>query len=63
MRNFVDVFPEELPNLTPNGEIEFTIDLLPSMGPISKVPYRMAPIELKEMKEQLQELLDKGFIC
>ena len=46
-----------------NREIEFSIDLLPSTTPISKAPYRMAPTRLKELKEQLVELLDKGFIC
>jgi len=60
--DFVDVFPEELPGLPPNREIEFTIDLLLGTGPISKAPYRMAPLELRELKEQLQELLDRGFI-
>jgi hypothetical protein len=59
---FVDVFPEELPGIPPDREIEFTIDLLPDTAPISKAPYRMAPLELKELKDQLQELLDKGFI-
>jgi hypothetical protein len=62
VQDFVDVFPEELPGLPPDREIEFTIDLLPGTGLISKAPYRMAPLELKELKEQLQELLDKGFI-
>jgi hypothetical protein len=62
VRDFVDVFLEELPGLPPDREIEFTIDLLPGTGPISKAPYRMAPLELKELKEQLQELLDRGFI-
>uniref|UniRef100_A0A2N9H2J6 Integrase catalytic domain-containing protein n=1 Tax=Fagus sylvatica TaxID=28930 RepID=A0A2N9H2J6_FAGSY len=59
---FPEVFPEDLPGLPPDREIEFSIDLLPGSGPISKAPYRMAPAELKELKEQLQELLDKGFI-
>jgi hypothetical protein len=58
----VDVFPEELLGIPPDREIEFTIDLLPNTAPISKAPYRMAPLELKELKDQLQELLDKGFI-
>jgi hypothetical protein len=62
VRDFVDVFPEELPGLPPDREIEFTIDLVPGTGPISKAPYRMAPLELRELKEQLQELLDRGFI-
>ena len=55
---FPDVFPEELPGLPPDREIE----LLPGTAPISKAPYRMAPAELKELKQQLQELLDKKFI-
>jgi hypothetical protein len=62
VREFVDVFPEELPRIPPDREIEFTIDLLPNTAPISKAPYRMASLELKELKDQLQELLDKGFI-
>ena len=59
---FPDVFPEELPGLPPTREIDFTIDLLPGTAPISQAPYRMAPAELKELKTQLQELVDKGFI-
>ena len=62
MSEFPEVFPEDLPGLPPDREIEFSIDLLLGSGPISKAPYRMAPAELKELKEQLQELLDKGFI-
>jgi hypothetical protein len=60
--DFVNAFPEELPGLPPNREIEFTIDLLPGKRPISKAPYRMAPLELRKLKEQMQELLDRGFI-
>ncbi|PPS01090.1 hypothetical protein GOBAR_AA19574 [Gossypium barbadense] len=59
---FPDVFPEELPGLPPNREIEFAIDLLPGTAPISIAPYRMAPTELKELKAQLQELTGKGFV-
>ena len=59
---FIDVFPEELPGLPPHREIEFCIDVVSDTAPISMPPYRMAPAELKELKEQLQELLDKGFI-
>ena len=59
---FPDVFSEDLPGLPLDREVEFIIDLVPSIGPISKAPYRMAPTELKELKEQLQDLLDKGFI-
>jgi hypothetical protein len=63
VKEFVDVFPEELPGIPLDKEIEFTIDLLPDTAPISKAPYRMAPLELKELKDQLQKLLDRGFIC
>ncbi|WRX18085.1 hypothetical protein QQP08_010572 [Theobroma cacao] len=59
---FPDVFPDELPRLPPDRELEFTIDLLPGTAPISIPPYRMAPTELKELKVQLQKLVDKGFI-
>lgn len=62
VREFPDVFPKELPGLPPEREVEFTIDLIPGAEPISKAPYRMAPLELKELKEQLQELLELGFI-
>ena len=62
VRDYPDVFPEDLPGLPPEREVEFTIDLAPGTTPISKAPYRMAPMELKELKIQLQELLDKGFI-
>ncbi|GKV24406.1 hypothetical protein SLEP1_g34021 [Rubroshorea leprosula] len=55
-------FVDELSELPPNREVEFSIDLVPGIAPISKAPYRMAPTKLKELKEQLQELLDKGFI-
>ncbi|KAL5775879.1 hypothetical protein ACOSP7_013436 [Xanthoceras sorbifolium] len=60
--DFSDVFPEELPDLPPEREVEFVIDVIPGTAPISIAPYRMAPAELKELKLQLQELLDKGFI-
>ncbi|KAL4011292.1 hypothetical protein IC575_028346 [Cucumis melo] len=62
VRDYPDVFPEELPRLPPHREIEFAIELESSTVPISRAPYRMAPAELKELKVQLQELLDKGFI-
>ncbi|KAL6313607.1 hypothetical protein AAG906_006976 [Vitis piasezkii] len=62
VRNYLDVFPEHLPGLPPKREMEFTIDLALETTSISKTPYRMAPMELKELKIQLQELLDKGFI-
>ena len=59
---FPDVFPEELPGLPPNREIEFKIELLPGTAPISRRPYRMPPNELAELKIQLHELLEKGLI-
>ncbi|XP_071928104.1 uncharacterized protein [Coffea arabica] len=59
---FSDVFPEELESLPPEREIEFKVDLVPGTTPISKTPYRMAPAELKELKVQLQDLLERGFI-
>ncbi|KAA0051925.1 pol protein [Cucumis melo var. makuwa] len=62
VREYPDVFPDELPGLPPPREVDFAIDLEPGTAPISRVPYRMAPAELKELKVQLQELLDKGFI-
>ena len=62
VREFPEVFPKDLPGLPPPREVEFTIELIPGAEPISKAPYRMAPLELQELKEQLQELLDRGFI-
>lgn len=62
VNEFSDVFLDDLPGIPPDREIEFGIDLLPDTHPISIPPYRMAPAELKELKEQLKDLLDKGFI-
>jgi hypothetical protein len=59
---FPDVFPEELPGMPLDREIEFVIELVPGTAPIFKRPYRMAANQLAELKEQLQELLDKGYI-
>nr|GEZ63845.1 putative reverse transcriptase domain, aspartic peptidase domain protein [Tanacetum cinerariifolium] len=59
---FLDVFPDELPGIPPVREVEFNIELIPGSEPISKAPYRMASIELMELKDQLQELLERGFI-
>ena len=59
---FPDVFPEELPGLPPDREIEFCIDVVPDTDLISMPPYKMVPTELKELNEQFKELLDKGFI-
>ncbi|KAA0046134.1 ty3-gypsy retrotransposon protein [Cucumis melo var. makuwa] len=62
VRDYPDVFPEELPGLPPHREVEFAIELESGTVPISRAPYRMAPAQLKELKVQLRELLDKGFI-
>ncbi|XP_070019743.1 uncharacterized protein [Nicotiana sylvestris] len=62
VREFSDVFPEDLPGLPPIREIDFSIDLLPDTHPILIPPYRMTPVELRELNQQLQDLLDKGFI-
>ena len=59
---FPNVFPEDLPGLPPDRDVEFAIELEPGTAPISWHPYRMAPKELAEMKKQLEELLEKGFI-
>ena len=62
VREFQDVFPDELPGMPPDREIEFTIDLIPGMAPIAQPPYKMGPKELVQLKEQLDELEAKGFI-
>ncbi|XP_070011149.1 uncharacterized protein [Nicotiana sylvestris] len=62
VNEFPEVFPEDLPGVPPDREIDFGIDLLLGTKPISIPPYRMAPTELKELKVQLKDLLDKGFI-
>jgi hypothetical protein len=60
--DYPDVFPDELPGMPPDRDIEFAIELQPGTAPISKRHYRMPPAELAELNRQLQELLDKGFI-
>ena len=62
VNEFPDVFPDELPGIPPDREIEFAIDLAPGTEPVSKAPYRMAPVEMKELATQLQDLLEKGVI-
>ena len=62
VREYPNVFPDDLPSLPPEREVNFTIDLVPGAIPVSKTSYRMSPAELKELKEQLLELLKKGFI-
>jgi hypothetical protein len=60
--DYPDVFPDEFPGMPPDRDVEFVIELQPGTAPISKRPYRMPPEELAELKKQLQELLDKGYI-
>jgi hypothetical protein len=62
VREFPDVFPKDLPGLPPERDVEFVIELQPGTTPISRRSYRMPPKELAELKTQLQDLLDKGFI-
>src|SRR4051812_19397264 len=62
VRDFPDVFPEELPGIPPDRSVEFVVDLIPGTAPISRRPYRMAPRELAELKIQLEASLAKGFI-
>jgi hypothetical protein len=62
VRDFPDVFPEELPGMPLDREVEFVIDLLSGTAPISKRPYRMSVQELKELKKQLTELQEAGYI-
>ena len=59
---FPDVFPEELPGMPPDRELEFAIDLVPGTTPIHKKYYRMPSSELVELKKQLDEMLQKGYI-
>ena len=62
VKEFPDVFLDDILGLPPNREVEFTIYLIPGTEPISIPPYRMSPAELRELKAQLEELLSKGFI-
>ncbi|GKB35385.1 putative reverse transcriptase domain-containing protein [Tanacetum coccineum] len=62
VRDFVDVFPEDLSGLPPQRQVEFRIDLVPGATPVAKSPYRLAPSKMQELSGQLQELQDKGFI-
>jgi hypothetical protein len=62
VQDFPNVFPEELPGMPPDHDIEFLIELLPGTPPISKRPYRMHVNELVELKKQIAELQAKGFI-
>ncbi|KAJ9544482.1 hypothetical protein OSB04_024189 [Centaurea solstitialis] len=62
VRSYPEVFPDELPGLPPTRQVEFRIDLIPGAAPVAKAPYRLAPAEMRELSNQIQELLDKGFI-
>ena len=62
VREFLDVFPEELPSIPLEREVDLSIEIVPRTVPMSRAPYRMALKELKELKSQLQELMDKEFI-
>ncbi|GKE73674.1 putative reverse transcriptase domain-containing protein, partial [Tanacetum coccineum] len=61
IRDFLEVFLEELPGLPPPRQVEFRIDLIPGAAPVARVPYRLEPSEMKELSKELQELLEKGF--
>nr|GFC36183.1 putative reverse transcriptase domain-containing protein [Tanacetum cinerariifolium] len=62
VRNFPEVFPEELPGFPPIRPVEFQIDLVPGAALVARAPYRLAPSEMKELVKQLKELSKKGFI-
>ncbi|GJR64326.1 putative reverse transcriptase domain-containing protein [Tanacetum coccineum] len=62
VREFTEVFPEDLPGLPPIRQVEFQIDLTPGVAPVARAPYRLAPSEMQELSDQLQELSDRGFI-
>ncbi|GJX78752.1 hypothetical protein Tco_0326901 [Tanacetum coccineum] len=62
VQEFPKVFPEDLPGIPPTRQVEFRINLVPGATPVARAPYRLAPSEMKELAEQLQELTDKGFI-
>ncbi|GJX97207.1 putative reverse transcriptase domain-containing protein [Tanacetum coccineum] len=60
VREFPEVFPEDLPGLPPVRQVEFQIDLIPGAAPVARAPYRLAPSEMQELSDQLQELADRG---
>jgi hypothetical protein len=62
VRDFPEVFPNDVESLPPEREVEFSIELIPGARPVSKAPYRMPPLELNEVKKQVEELLQKQFI-
>ncbi|GKB91140.1 putative reverse transcriptase domain-containing protein [Tanacetum coccineum] len=62
VQDFPEVFPKDLPGISPTGQVEFQIDLMPGAAPVAQAPYQLAPFEMKELSDQLKELSDKGFI-
>ncbi|GJV43546.1 putative reverse transcriptase domain-containing protein [Tanacetum coccineum] len=62
VREFPEVFPKDLPGLPPIRQVEFQIDLIPGAAQVAGTPYRLAPSEMQELSDQLQELADRGFI-
>ena len=62
VRELPDIFPEELPGISLERQLDLSIENVPRTTPMSRTPYRMDPTELKELKSQLQELMDKGYI-
>ncbi|GJR25929.1 reverse transcriptase domain-containing protein [Tanacetum coccineum] len=60
VREFPEVFPEDLPGLPPICQVEFQIDLMPGAAPVARAPYRLAPLEMQELSDQLQELADRA---
>ncbi|GJZ97362.1 putative reverse transcriptase domain-containing protein [Tanacetum coccineum] len=62
VKDFPEVYPEDLSGIPPARQVEFQIDLVPDAAPVARAPYRLAPSEMKELAEQLQELSNKGFI-
>ncbi|GJT00092.1 putative reverse transcriptase domain-containing protein [Tanacetum coccineum] len=62
IRDFPEVFPNDLPGLLPPRQVEFKIELVPGAAPVARAPYRLAPSEMKELSNQLKELSEKGFI-
>jgi hypothetical protein len=59
VRDFPEGFLDDIESLPPESEVEFSIELIPGAGPVSKAPYRMAPLELAEVKRQIEELMQK----
>ncbi|GJT58701.1 putative reverse transcriptase domain-containing protein [Tanacetum coccineum] len=62
IQDFPEVFPEDLPGLPPTRQVEFQIDLIPGVAPVTQAPYRLAPSKMKDLSDKLKELSDKGFI-